>query len=266
MPTCMHIEMVQNERTSGLVNIVKLCFHWLICSDMDVIGQHVSTPLCTHKHTHKHIQTLCLLYLPCVELSGWHHLQLQCQRVKGDHCLAALAPCPSAPLWVCVSVCCQRDSVTSLIKFGFLEFSFMYIYTHSIINTAFIFSTVSLSSCVCRYLIFSSPPSFSAPPFLLIPPPTVLLLSASHPPSVLLAQIDRSESLGLFILPSEAHIVSESIPLSVALYVYNQAGNIVQYLQYVPACVAVKLNKLKSHRLTLFLYVYTSLKLQGCAF
>lgn len=133
--------MAQNERTSTLVNLVKLCFHWLIHSDKDVIGQCVSTPLCTHKHAHKHIQTLCLLYLPCVELSGWHHLQLQCQRVKGDHCLAALAPCPSAPLWVCVSVCCQRDSVTSLIKFAVLEFPSC-IYIHSIINTAFIFGTV----------------------------------------------------------------------------------------------------------------------------
>lgn len=148
MPTCMHIDMVQKERTSSLVNIVKLCFHWLICSDMDVIGQRVSTPLCTHKHTHKHIQTLCLLYLPCVELSGWHHLQLQCQRVKGDHRLAALALCPSAPLWVCVSACCQRDSVTSLINFGLMEFSFMYIHTQYNKHSLYIQHCFTLLLCL----------------------------------------------------------------------------------------------------------------------
>ena len=118
-PTWMHIDRAQNERSSTLVNLVKLCFHWLIRSDfMAAIGQCVSTPLCTHKHTHRraHISTFkhTVCSTSCVELSGWHHLQLQCQRVKVDHRLAALAPCPSALLWVCVHVCvcvCVRACV-----------------------------------------------------------------------------------------------------------------------------------------------------------
>lgn len=127
---------------------IGLCFHTCVYT-------HKRT--CAHKNTFKH--TVCST--SCVELSGWHHLQLQCQRVKGDHCLAALAPCPSAPLWVCfvcVSVCagcCQCDSMTSLIKFAFLEVSFMYIYNIIILYIFY---------CLPSSLLLASS---SFPPFLL---------------------------------------------------------------------------------------------------
>lgn len=156
--------------------------------------------------------------------------------------MAALAPCPSALLWVCVCVCCQRDSMTSLIKFALLEFS-LHVYIQYNIHSLYIchrfYSTPLLANS-------SIPPLMLASLLLLLllspphPPPTALLLSASHPPSVLLAQIDRIESLGLFVLPSETHIVSVSRPLSAALHVYNPAeSNSVYCILYKTACVTV---------------------------
>lgn len=149
----------------------------------------VSTPVCTHARTdtyiraraHTHTNTVrhTVCSTSCVELSGWHHLLLQCQGVKGDCCLAALAPCPSAPLWVCVCVfvcvCCQRDSVTSLIKFGPLWGIYhVYIEYNNPLYNIFTISFILANSAV---------PSFKPASLLLFflwLPPTPPLPPTSH--------------------------------------------------------------------------------------
>jgi len=110
----MHIDMALNERMSTLV---KLCSHWPMQPLLSLARMRPHPCVHANTHAHNHTETHCLLYLPSTELTGWHHLQLQCQRVIGDHRLAAQTSCPSI-LHGYVSLCCQRDSVTSLIKFA----------------------------------------------------------------------------------------------------------------------------------------------------
>lgn len=172
-----------------------------------MIGRRVHTRV----YTHIHIQTNSVLYF--LHWAVWlaSSQATECQRVKGDHCLAALVSCASAPLWVClcVSVCAVNMTAwplwSRLLSWRFLP----YIYTYN--------NPLYTLLCTCQDTSPSPPPPCSplsasviVPPFLLISQPSItysLILSASSPPSLLLAQIDRAESLGLFINPSETHIV-----------------------------------------------------------
>lgn len=164
---------------------------------------------CVHTNTVTH--TVCST--SCVELSGWHHLQLQCQRVKGDQCLAATAPHPSALVWLCVCVCvCLSTLTTWPFWSSLLSLSFpACVLIHGLHTPHCVHCSPFASSSFSPFLVLNPCSSFS---FDFLPSHTSLLLSSSHPPSLLLAQIDRVESLGLFVLPSETHIVSGFSPLS----------------------------------------------------
>lgn len=168
-----------------------------------MIGQRVHTRV----YTYIHIQTNSVLYF--LHWAVWlaSSQATECQRVKGDHCLAALVSCASAPLWVCVCVCLyvlstwQHDLFDHVCSPG----GFSHIFIHIII-LYILYSVLARSPPPCSPLSAS----IIVPPFLLISQPSItysLVLSASSPPSLLLAQIDRADSLGLFINPIETHIV-----------------------------------------------------------
>lgn len=134
--------------------------------EMAVIGQCVSTPLCTHKHTHTHISTFDhTVCFTCPTLSCLAGI-ISSSSAKGSKVTPAWQPeFHVLPLFCgCVSVSCQRDSVTSLIKLDLLESCFIYIY--NMIYTAFICSTV-FSLLLC------------------LPAPPILLVSCEHPCSSL---------------------------------------------------------------------------------
>lgn len=201
LPALVNYWHVTKQAIINFVNLVKLCHHWLIRSDFaPVIGWWVHTRVYTHTHTHSN-RVLYFLHWAVWLASSQ---ATECQRVKGDHCLAALVSCASAPLWmcVCVSVCAVNMTAWPL-WLRLLSWSFLpYIYTNN--------NPLYTLLCTCQEPW--SPPSASimVPPLLLISQPSItysLILSASSAPSLLLAQIDRTESLGLFINPSETHIV-----------------------------------------------------------
>lgn len=115
--------------------------------------------------------------------------------LPGSSCSMSLL-CSVACLYVCVCVCVVNATA----------------WPHWSRLLSWSFSSVYHEALISRTLLLYLP----KPPFLLASllflffwfNPTALLLSISHPPSVLLAQIDRIESLGLSIVPKETHIVS----------------------------------------------------------
>lgn len=156
---------------------------WLHSSDWTVCPHP-----CVQTHIYKHIQTHCLLYFlrwavwlassPATVPKGqrWPPLgSTSYMSFRSGVCMCVRA-------CVCVSVCCQRDSVTSLIKFPLLEILSMCIY--SIIYTAFIAYTVSPSSSSCQQISsFSavSIPFFKPPPLPTHLPPSSYFLPPTLP-------------------------------------------------------------------------------------
>ena len=156
--------MLQNEWTWTLVSLVKLCFHWLIRSDfMAMIGQRVSTPLCTHKHTHTpaHSNTMFAL-LPALRcLAGI----ISSYGAKGSKVTTAwqhsLHVLPLLCSYVCVLSTWQRDLFDQVFSPG--VFLHVYIAIHSLYILHCFHSPPLLAKT-------SYPASIPAPPFLLIPP------------------------------------------------------------------------------------------------
>lgn len=145
-----------------------------------IIGAYILTRLwlatagphpCVHTNTHTLINTFkCTICFSCPTLSCLAGIISNC-RAKGSKVTTAWqSKLRVLPLFSeCVSVCCQRDSMTSLIKFALPEFSFMYIQYN--------IHGLYMQPCLC------SPPvlaNSSFPPLLLASP---LLLFFWFPPN-----------------------------------------------------------------------------------
>lgn len=141
---------------------------------------------CVQTHIYKHIQTHCLLYFLrwAVWLASSPATVPKGQRWPPLGSTSYMSFRSTVGVCMCVSVCCQRDSMTSLIKFPLLEISSMCIY--NIIYTAFIAFTVSPDSSSCQQL-----PSFSAVCISFFKPP--------HPPTH---------------LPQSSYFLPPTLPLS----------------------------------------------------
>lgn len=196
---------------------VKLCFHWLL-QPLLWLARVCSHP-CVHANTHKHWNTVFAVHALhwAVSLASSLSTVSKGQRWPQLGITSLMFFCSS---WL--YVLCRCDDGTTLISWCFPYIKMLY--TLLLKSSLFFFNSPLLASSSFPLSVASMLPLF----FWFLPP-TVLLVPPSHPPSVLLAQIDRTESLVLFIFPSEIHIVSQSSLLSAALYVFNKAGNRVQY-------------------------------------